>query len=262
MTPAARITDDLELALALARAAERLALWRFGATDLTVEHKSDGSPVTDADRAIEQLLRAQLAVARPADAIVGEEGGASGNSDRVWYLDPIDGTSHFVQSNPEWYVLIALAIAGEPVLGVASAPALEQRWWAARGEGAYLDGARLRVSDCETLAAAAVTDDWDGSLARGTADERLRQLSAACATVRPHHGYSHLVVARGDADVSLALEGLAWDFAAAQVIVQEAGGRFTDADGRDAFDSGHSLVTNGKLHDQALRALGAPADRR
>ena len=253
------MTRDLELALALAAAADEIALRRFGAPDLYIERKPDSSPVTDADRTIEELLRAKLAAARPGDAIVGEEGGASGSSERVWYLDPIDGTSHFVQSNPEWYVLIALAIAGEPVVGVASAPALGERWWAARGEGAYLDGARLRVSDREALAEATVTDDWDGSLARGTADDRLERLAASCGTVRPHRGYSHLVVARGDADVALALEGMAWDFAAAQVIVEEAGGRFTDAVGRDSFDSGHSLASNGALHDQALRALGAPS---
>src|SRR5262249_42976064 len=109
-----------------------------------------------------------------------------------------------------------------------------------------------------SLAEATVTDDWDSSLARGAADERLARLAAACRTVRPHTGYSHLVVAAGDADVALAVEGLAWDFAAAQVIVEEAGGRFTDADGLNALHSGHSLASNGRLHEQALRALAAP----
>jgi histidinol-phosphatase len=251
-------SSDLELALALADAADEVALRRFRAPDLVVEHKPDDSPVTDADRTIESMLRDRLAATRPHDAVVGEEYGATGRSERVWYLDPIDGTSRFVSRDPEWYVLIALAADDAPVVGVASAPALGERWWAARGHGAFRDGTRLRVSDCATLAHATVTDDWESSLARGVADERLARLAAACGTVRPHRGYSHLVVAAGDADVALAVEGLSWDFAAAQVIVEEAGGRFTDADGLDAFDSGHSLVSNGRLHEQALRALAAP----
>jgi histidinol-phosphatase len=258
VNPDPETASDLDLAVALADAADELAMLRFQAPDLVVQRKGDASPVTDADRTIELLLRERLAAARPRDAVVGEEGGTSGQSARVWYLDPIDGTSRFITGSTEWYVLIALAVEGKPVVGVASAPALGERWWAARGHGAFRDGDRIGVSDCTSLAEATVTDDWDASLAHGTADERLAKLAGACRSVRPHEGYSHLVVAAGHADVALAVEGLAWDFAAAQVIVEEAGGRFTDADGRDAFDSGHSLVSNGRLHEQALSALGGP----
>ena len=114
----ARLVDtnrDLELALALAALADELALRRFGATDLLVDRKPDGSPVTDADRSIEAILRTRLHQARPQDAVIGEEGGATGDSDRIWYLDPIDGTVKYVAGDPQWYILISLAIDGQAV---------------------------------------------------------------------------------------------------------------------------------------------------
>jgi histidinol-phosphatase len=250
------VAQELELALELADLAEEIALPRFGATDLVVERKADGSPVTDADRSVERALRKRLQEARPGDAIVGEEGGASGRSNRVWYLDPIDGTSRFVASNSEWYVLIALAIDGDIVAGVATAPAFGKRWWAAWGDGAFRDGSRLRVSPCSNLAESTLCDDWDQTIARDVPSEKLAALAAACGTVRPHEGYSHLVVAEGGADLALA-QGSSWDFAPVKLIVEEAGGRFSDTEGREAIDSGSSLVTNGPLHAQALQTIRA-----
>lgn len=261
----ARLVDtnrDLELALALAELADELALRRFGATDLLVDRKPDGSPVTDADRSIEAMLRTRLHQARPQDAVIGEEGGATGDSDHIWYLDPIDGTVKYVAGDPQWYILISLAIDGQAVLGVASGPALGERWWAARGAGAFRDGSRTRVSDTASLADATVTDDWHNTLARGVTGHPLAALASACARARPHQGHAHLVVAGGAADVALGIGGSAWDFAPTKIIVEEAGGRFTDVEGRDAFDSGDSLVSNGRLHEQALTAVhrsGSPA---
>ncbi len=248
--------DELELALRLADAADAIAMRRFRDPELAVETKADGSPVSSADREIECELRALLRDRRPGHAILGEEGGASGDGDHRWYLDPIDGTSNFVAADPEWYVLIALAVDGRPVVGVVSAPALGGRWWASRGAGAFEDGSRISVSDVGRLADATVADDWQQQLARGVTGHPLATLADATARVRPHSGHGHLAVASGEADLAVGT-GFAWDFAPIKVIVEEAGGRFTDLRGRDAFDSGDALVSNGRIHDQALQILSA-----
>lgn len=249
------LADELELALQLADAADAIALRHFRDPRLAVETKADGSPVSSADREIELELRALLKDRRPGHAILGEEGGASGDGDHRWYLDPIDGTSEFVAADPEWYVLIALAVDGRSVLGVVSAPALGTRWWASRGGGAFRDGSRITVSQVSRLADATVADDWHQRLARGVTGHPLATLADAAARVRPHSGHSHLAVASGEADLTSS-RGFAWDFAPTKVIVEEAGGRFTDLGGRDAFDSGDALVSNGRIHDQALQVLG------
>ena len=246
--------DELELALRLADAAEAIALRHFRDPRLAVETKPDGSPVSSADLEIELELRALLEDRRPGHAILGEEGGASGDGDHRWYLDPIDGTSNFVAGDPEWYVLIALAVDGRPVVGVVTAPALGERWWASHGAGAFRDGSPIRVSDVGQLAEATVADDWQRRLARGVTGHPLATLAGAAARVRPHSGLGHLAVASGAADLALET-GYAWDFAPIKVIVEEAGGRFTDLRGRDAFDSGDALVSNGRIHDQALQVL-------
>ncbi len=246
--------DELELALRMADAADAIALRHFRDPGLAVDTKPDGSPVSSADREIEFELRALLEDLRPGDAILGEEGGASGDGDHRWYLDPIDGTSKFVAADPEWYVLIALAVDGRPVVGVVSAPALGERWWASRGAGAFRDGSRLSVSDVGQLAEATVADDWQQRLARGITGHPLATLAGAAARVRRHSGHSHLVVASGDADLASGT-GFAWDFAPTKLIVEEAGGRFTDLRGGDMFDNGDALVSNGRIHDQALQVL-------
>jgi histidinol-phosphatase len=246
--------NELELALSLADVADSIALRHFRDPGLAVEFKPDGSPVSSADREIELALRALLDDRRPGHAVLGEEGGASGEGDHRWYLDPIDGTSNFVAGDPEWYVLIALAVDSRAVVGIASAPALGERWWAARGMGAFRDGSRIRVSDVDELSDATVADDWHQSLARGVSGYPLATLAGAAARVRPHSGHNHLAIASGEAELTSST-GFAWDFAPTKVLIEEAGGRFTDLHGRDAFDGGSALVSNGRVHDQALAAL-------
>ncbi|MHB8340606.1 MAG: inositol monophosphatase family protein, partial [Mycobacteriales bacterium] len=151
------MNTDLALALALADAADRVTLARFGALDLVVDAKPDHTPVTDADRAVEQRLRELLAAERPGDAVLGEEYGAAGVGARRWILDPIDGTKNFLRGVPVWATLIALEVDGAVTTGVVSAPALGRRWWAARGQGAYRDGQRLAVSSVRELADAFVS---------------------------------------------------------------------------------------------------------
>jgi histidinol-phosphatase len=254
------VDADLGLALELADIADRLAMSRFRAGDLEVEIKPDGSPVTDADGIVERALRARLAEARPEHAILGEELGASGDSPWSWHLDPIDGTGNFLAGDPEWYTLIALVHDGVPLLGVASAPALDSRWWAARGHGSFRDGRRLRVSATTRLADATVSDDWRRTLELGLPGQPIHRIAAACARVRPHDGRWSLAIAEADSDITLGVGAYPWDHAPLKVIVEEAGGRFTDLAGSEAIDTGHALVSNGHLHEEAL-ALVADGSR-
>ncbi len=139
--------DDLTLALSLADRADALTRERFGALDLRVETKPDLTPVTDADRAVEADLRDTLAQRRPDDSVVGEEfGGTTTFAGRQWIIDPIDGTKNFVRGVPVWATLIALLNDGVPMVGVVSAPALQRRWWAARGEGRVRHRQRWRAA--------------------------------------------------------------------------------------------------------------------
>ncbi|MGH3950183.1 MAG: inositol monophosphatase family protein, partial [Pseudonocardiaceae bacterium] len=150
--------DDRDFALSLADAADRITLSRFRAGDLRVGSKPDRSPVTDADTAVEDAIRALIAENRPGDAVAGEERGGfheGALTGRTWILDPIDGTKNFLRGVPVWATLIALVSDGVPVVGVVSAPALGKRWWAWAGGGAYTrDGAgerRISVSGVGTL---------------------------------------------------------------------------------------------------------------
>jgi histidinol-phosphatase len=239
----------------LADTAGQLAMERFRAPDLTVQIKEDGSPVTDADREIERVLREQITQQRPEHAITGEEYGDSGESQWRWYLDPIDGTTSYVEGGENWKTLIALTRAGRLELAVIDAPASAARWWAVRDQGAFRDGERLRVSSTRSLSTATVADDWRHTLARGVSDHPLARIAARCGQVVPHRGHSFLALAGGEVDVAVGVGGLAWDYAPMMLIVEEAGGRFTDLSGQRRFDSGNALVSDGAVHDEALGVL-------
>jgi histidinol-phosphatase len=254
------LSDDLALALTMAAAADLISIDRFRATDLRVDTKPDRTPVTDADQAVERSIRATIAAARPNDAILGEEYGVEGNSARQWIIDPIDGTANFLRGVPIWGSLIALAIDGEPVVGVASAPALGKRWWAARGHGAWLqDGDRsartIRVSGVSELADASLSYN---SL-KGWDDEgRLESLLALSRTVWRTRAvgdlWSYMLLAEGAIDIVAEFDLQPYDLAAVIPIIEEAGGRFTSIDGRPGPWHGSALATNSLLHD-AVSAL-------
>ncbi|MGH2896425.1 MAG: inositol monophosphatase family protein [Solirubrobacteraceae bacterium] len=251
------MNPDLALALELADIAAEIALPRFRDRDFTVTIKPDGSPVTAVDQAVERALRERLAQRRPGHAVLGEEYGASGDSDWCWYLDPIDGTSNFVAGDPSWMTFVALGRGADISVGVVGMPARSQRWWAARGEGAFLNGEPIAVTTTARLAEAIVNDDWRGTLAKETQGHPLTAVADRAAAVRPYHGHGFLTVAAGLADVALGGGGYAWDYAAAKVIVEEAGGRFSDLAGRPGIDSRTAVVTNGRLHDEVLAVAGA-----
>jgi histidinol-phosphatase len=258
--------DDLSLALSLADAADRLTVARFGALDLAVETKPDATPVTDADRAVEEEIRRLLAARRPGDSVVGEELGESGSGPRRWVVDPVDGTKNFVRGVPVWATLIALMEGAEVYVGVVSAPALGRRWWASRGQGAWaraLDGEprRLRVSAVGELAGASFAysslSGWED--APGGLDGLLALSGQVWRTRAYGDFWSHVLVAEGAVDAAAEPEVSLWDLAAISVLVEEAGGRFTDLRGRRGPGGGSALASNGLLHDDVLGLLGEPA---
>jgi histidinol-phosphatase len=242
------VSADLELALRLADAADAIAVQRFRARDLVVETKPDRTPVTEADRAVESELRTILALERRRDAILGEEEGASGKGRRRWIIDPIDGTRNYSRGIPVWATLVALEDAGRVVLGVVSAPALHRRWWAERGGGAYAGGDRVHVS--------AVRRAEDAVLSFAL-EQSVPALAARAWHARGYGDFwSHMLVAEGAIDGAIDAMGVSvWDLAAVQVIVEEAGGTFTDFAGEHRIDGQSAISSNGHLHQTLLDAV-------
>ena len=255
--------DDLALALKLADLADGITIERFEAADLNVESKPDMTPVSDADLAVEEALRAELATARPADAVLGEEfGGEAVIEGRQWVIDPIDGTKNFVRGVPVWATLIALIDDGVPVVGLVSAPALQRRWWAGAGTGAWAGRSlakaeRLGVSSVDRLEDASLSySSLSGWKDRGHRDDFLELTDRVWRTRAYGDFWSYCLVAEGTVDLAAEPELNLYDMAALVPIVEEAGGRFTGLDGAPGPFSGNALASNGLLHDQALELIG------
>jgi histidinol-phosphatase len=252
---------DLQLALDLADLADAVTLERFRASDLVVETKPDLTPVSEADRAVEQLLRKRIAEERPAHAVLGEEFGAGDGPAAAtrWIVDPIDGTKNYVRGIPVYATLIALERDGALSVGVASAPALGRRWWAARGAGAFANGVPLRVSRVARLEDAQLGHSSVSSWADHGLTERFLELERRCWRGRGFGDFwTHMMVAEGACDVAAEPEVSLWDVAAVQVIVEEAGGRFSNLAGLPRADGGSAVSSNGLLHDEVLGILDAP----
>ena len=239
---------DLDLALRLADVADEIALSRFRARDLVVETKPDQTPVTEADRAVETELRTILGIERRRDAILGEEEGQTGSSARRWIVDPIDGTRNYLRGVPVWATLIALEDHGQVTVGVVSAPALHRRWWAERGAGAHANGDVVRVSRVARPEDAVLTFALEQSLPR---------LAGRAWHARGYGDFwSHMLVAEGAVDGAIDAIGVSvWDLAAVQVIVEEAGGTFTDFAGEHRIDGNSAISSNGLLHADLLEAV-------
>ncbi len=254
------VANDLALALEIADAADALTLDRFGALDLRVDTKPDLTPVTDADRSAEELLRSSLTANRPDDSIFGEEfGGTPAFTGRQWVLDPIDGTKNFVRGVPVWSTLIALLVDGIPVVGVVSAPALGRRWWAGDGEGAFTSfgGAtrQISVSGVDDLGSASLSFS---DLTTGWDDRRPRfiDLTDEVWRVRAYGDFwSYCLVAEGAVDIAVEPEVNPWDVAPLDILVREAGGSFTNFHRERGPHGGSALATNGLLHDAVLARL-------
>ncbi len=260
-------TDDLRLAHVLADDADSLTTGRFKSLDLHVMSKPDLTPVTDADQAVEESIRRTLSRVRSRDAVTGEEQGSTGHSQRRWVVDPIDGTKNFVRGVPVWATLISLVVDEEVVLGVVSAPLLQRRWWASSGNGAWtgrslLKATRCQVSDVRRLEDASLSysslTGWDE---RGRLDDFL-SLARRCWRTRAYGDFwSYMLLAEGAVDLAAEPDLEVYDMAALDVIVREAGGRFSSLDGTDGPFGGNALASNGHLHEAALSFLGSLPDR-
>lgn len=256
--------DDLRLAHVIADQVDALTMSRFLAADLHVETKPDLTPVSDADRAAEELVRAQLRRTRPRDAVVGEELEPTGRGSRQWIVDPIDGTKNFVRGVPVWATLIALVDAQTPVVGIVSAPALGRRWWAAKGTGAWTgrslaSARRLEVSGVGYLSDASLSfSSLDGWEDKGRLDSFIDLTRHVWRSRAYGDFWSYMMVAEGCVDIATEPELMVYDMAALVPVVVEAGGRFTSLDGRDGPFGGSALATNGLLHEDVLSLIGDP----
>jgi histidinol-phosphatase len=252
---------DLDLALELADIADAISLERFRALDLHVESKPDRSPVTDADRSVEQALKNLLAAKAPNDALIGEEYGNTGSASRTWIIDPIDGTANYLRGVPVWATLIALAIDGKPVVSVVSAPAMGRRWWAAPEIGAFtkdIDGStrKLHVSAIAELENASLSYNnlqlWDqaGML------PQLTELSRKIWRTRAYGDFwSYMLLAEGSVDIVAEHDLKIYDIAALVPIVEQAGGQFSALNGPLTAETSSVLATNGKLHQAVTHSF-------
>jgi len=251
------LAADLELAVALADAADAVTMARFRARDLVVRTKPDRTPVTEADHAVEETVREMLGRARPDDGVVGEEFGATGSADRRWIVDPIDGTKSFLRGAPPWATLLGLEVDGDLVLGMVSAPALGRRWWATRGGGAFANGEPIRVSGVAALDDALLCHGDCLSYGFFDAGPEFAELTRRVWDRRGFGDFwGHVLVAEGVADVMFESVLSVWDVAALVPIVEEAGGRLTDRAGVRRADGGNAVTTNGALHDAVLAIVG------
>ena len=256
------IRDDVELALRLADHADALTMERFGALDLHIDTKPDLTPVTDADRSVESAVRDTLSAERPGDAVLGEEfGGTAVFTGRQWVIDPIDGTKNFVRGVPVWATLIALLHDGVPIAGVASAPALQRRWWAGAGEGAFTSFAggaprRIAVSSVADIESASLSFSSLSGWADLGLRDRFIEFTDMVWRVRAYGDFlSYCLLAEGAVDIAAEPEVSLWDLAALDILVREAGGAFTSLAGAAGPHGGSAVATNGLLHESVLNRL-------
>ena len=267
-------SSELAFALTLAERADAISLSRYQALDLEITTKPDNSPVTDADKAVERAIIDAIAAQYPSDGVVGEEFGTSGSrgsKDRYWVIDPIDGTKNFLRGVPTWATLIALVENEQVVTSVVSSPALYRRWYATAGGGAFVsegvingDGAagasnnvvtrQLSVSKVSDIKDASIAySDFQGWGARRQAFEKL--LDGAWRTRGLGDFWSHMLVAEGAVDVAIEPSLALWDMAALDLIVREAGGKFTSLEGVDGPFGPNAISSNGALHSAIVAAL-------
>src|SRR5712664_2612920 len=247
---------------AIAEEADAIAMRYFRTGDLRIDRKGDGTAVTQADRAVEEMARAKVAESGLALDVLGEEMGggdsnAASKSGRArMIIDPIDGTEEFSRGIPTFGTLMGIESNGEIVAGFASAPALGTRWWAYRGKGAYRSGKRIHVSNVEKLKDAMVFTTGTGPSKNREAIEKIRRLSDASRNSRAFGGFwQHMLVAEGAIEAALDWTSKPWDLAPLGIIVGEAGGRSTNLRGERTIYSGQLLSTNGKIHDEVLKLL-------
>ena len=254
-----RFSEELALVHQLADLADTISMDRFLALDLSVETKPDLSPVSDADKSVELALRAAIEAQYPTDSIIGEEfANTVGSSKRAWVIDPIDGTANFVRGVPVWCTLISLMEEGVSVVGMVSSPALNRRWYAAEGSGAFT---QFGESSPRKISVSKVGRLEDASLSYSSFHSwkdggKFSELSKRFWRTRAYGDFwSHMLVAEGALEVAAEPELQLFDMAALDIVVREAGGRFTGVNGIDGSLQGNAISSNGLLHDEVIAAL-------
>jgi histidinol-phosphatase len=242
-------------ALEAARAAGEIAMKYYrGGFEVTI--KADQTPVTQADREAEKAIRSILARATPGFGFLGEELGEEGSTSHRWIIDPIDGTKNFVRHIPIWAVLIALEEEGQVTTGVVHNPVTGELFWARKGEGAWANGARIHVSPCADMKDAMLLHSSLNLLKRaGYWDGFVRLVDATSRQRGFGDYYGYCLVAAGKGEIYAEADLKPWDAAPMKILIEEAGGRLTDFEGRPDIYTGSVLATNGLLHDEALRLL-------
>ncbi|AQP47247.1 histidinol-phosphatase [Tessaracoccus aquimaris] len=262
------LTDDVRLAHLMADDADSLSMSRFKALDLQFSAKPDNTPVTEADTAVEESIRRTLARTRPRDAVHGEEFSDTGESSRRWIIDPIDGTKNYLRGVPVWATLIALEVDGKIVASVVSAPALGRRWWASEGGGAFtgrsiLNATELRTSRVAEMADASLSYSEISEWVESGRGQGFIDLMRDCWRSRAYGDFwSYMLVAEGSVDIACEPDLALYDMAALDIIVREAGGKFTNLSGEDGVKGPGALATNGLIHEAVLAYLNdaAPDD--
>ncbi len=248
----------LEVAIAAAKAGGEVAL-RYFRTALTVERKQDRSPVTVADRECERRVIEILRAGFPAYGILGEELGEREGQGARWIIDPIDGTKSFIRGVPYFATLIGLEENGEITTGVIYAPALDELLYAQRGSGAFDQHGRLHVSGVRSVAQSMLVFGGPGLLRTSGYWEAYERLIDASERQRGYGDYfGYTFVARGQGEAMIDVGVKPWDLAALKIIVEEAGGQFTDFTGRPTIYGGSAVASNGLVHGEVLSLLSGP----
>lgn len=252
-----QVVDDLDLALRMADVADDITQTAFAAKKFKTQTKDDGTPVTEVDVAVEHALVQLIDLHRPDDAVLSEELGAQGRSRRTWIIDGIDGTGHFVRGGSAWGTLIALRTDDHVTVGVATSPGLSRRWWAARGGGAWTAPLPVTSSASPQRLAVSRRDTENHRWSVHPTAERLegwrRQLASTQDATAPGSGQDPLSVAEGTLDGVMVLHGGPWDHAPFVVLVEEAGGEFSDLWGGRRLDTRTAIYSNGLRHAELLR---------
>ncbi|PYT98958.1 MAG: histidinol-phosphatase [Acidobacteria bacterium] len=246
----------------IAEQADAISTRYFRSNGLHVERKPDGTAVTPADRAVEEMARNKVASSGLPLDVLGEEMGGSSpqaatNDERArMIIDPIDGTEEFSRGIPTFGTLMAIEQGGEIVAAMITAPGLRSRWWAYRGEGSYRDGKRLQVSSVDKLCNSMVFTTGTGPSKNAADQAKIRRLLDAARNSRSFGGFwQHMLVAEGSIEAALDWTSKPWDLAPLGIIVEEAGGRSTNARGERTIYTGQLISTNGKIHDEVLQLL-------
>jgi histidinol-phosphatase len=254
--------QDLEFTHKLADAADKISMARFGAMDLKIETKPDLTPVSDADKSVEEELRKLIANYSPQDSIIGEEFGHDGGGNREWILDPIDGTKNFVRGVPFWGTLIGLRVDGEMTTGMVSAPALGRRWFGATGLGSFLQTKtnsfqserKLQVSKVSKLGDAYLGYSSQERWEKKSQEEEFEKLLKKVWRARGFGDFIiHMMVAGGSLDLAMEPSLAIWDMAALIPIIREAGGNVTSLNNGDPLIEKSLVTTNGLLHEQTIK---------